>query len=93
MRTLLEWPPSLFLPARGKRRADTAPAVQPAPTPVRRLVRTTRPAARIIDGDATALVRPFLVAHEKEQERQRQAERRVALALATMGIDFPGCAA
>jgi hypothetical protein len=36
-----------------------------------------------IDGDATALVRPYLVAEEQRQ-------RRHALLLATMGLDEPG---
>lgn len=42
-----------------------------------------------IDGDATALVRPYLVAAEQRQQRQRRQRRR-ALALATLGIDDPG---
>ncbi|MFD8549329.1 hypothetical protein [Streptomyces sp. NPDC059649] len=36
-----------------------------------------------LDGDATPLVRPYLVAHE-------QRERRQALLLATFGVDAPG---
>jgi hypothetical protein len=91
MRKLIRRAAEWLMPSRGKHCAGTAPVpAQPAPAP-RTLVVTTRPVLDIIDGDATAMVRPFLVAHE--QERQRQAERRIALALATMGIDFPECAA
>ncbi|WP_051798761.1 hypothetical protein [Streptomyces sp. NRRL S-337] len=36
-----------------------------------------------LDGDASPLVRPYLVAHE-------QRERRKALLLATLGVDAPG---
>ncbi|MEU0085625.1 hypothetical protein [Streptomyces sp. NPDC006274] len=36
-----------------------------------------------LDGNASALVRPYLTAHE-------QGERRAALLLATLGIDAPG---
>ena len=36
-----------------------------------------------VDGDAVALVRPYVVAHERRKQRQR----RRALVLATVGID------
>ncbi|MEV0224618.1 hypothetical protein [Streptomyces sp. NPDC050704] len=40
-----------------------------------------------LDGGATALARPYLVAHE--QERARQRRRRIALVLAAdLGIDL-----
>jgi hypothetical protein len=42
-----------------------------------------RRAEEPIDGDATAMVRPYLVAYEQEQ-------RRCELLLATMGLDGPG---
>ncbi|MFB7575823.1 hypothetical protein [Streptomyces sp. NPDC056165] len=44
-------------------------------------------------GEDVALVRPYLIAHEREQEWQRQRDRRTALALATLGIDFYGVTA
>ncbi|MFB7323814.1 hypothetical protein [Streptomyces sp. NPDC056190] len=44
-------------------------------------------------GEDVALVRPYLIAYEREQERQRQRDRRTALALATLGIDFHGVTA
>jgi hypothetical protein len=92
VRSLLERLLSLFLPARGKRRAEAVPT-QPELAPARSLTVTTRTVFPVIDADALPLVRPYLLRHEQEQERQRQAERRIALALATMGIDFPECAA
>ncbi|MFD5454352.1 hypothetical protein [Streptomyces olivaceus] len=39
------------------------------------------------------LVRPYVVAWEREQERQRQRDRRTAAALATLGVDFEGVSA
>ncbi|WP_405860135.1 hypothetical protein OG407_20905 [Streptomyces sp. NBC_01515] len=55
-----------------------------------------RPATRsprpptYLRGEDTPLVRPYLVAYEREQERLRQRDRRTALTLATLGIDFLG---
>ncbi|MFZ4297960.1 hypothetical protein ACOZE3_08550 [Streptomyces cinereoruber] len=37
-----------------------------------------------------ALVRPYYVRFEEDQERWRQRDRRTALFLATVGIDFQG---
>ncbi|MFE5157861.1 hypothetical protein ACFRNT_04885 [Streptomyces sp. NPDC056697] len=34
------------------------------------------------------MVRPYLVAHEQRQGRQRQPQRSRALMLATAGVDF-----
>lgn len=90
MRTLLALILSVLLPTRGKRRA--APAVPTAP--VRRLPahralatpRATRP-VDVIEADGLPLVRPYVLAHEREREAQR--ERRTAAALATFGIDYP----
>ncbi|MEU2597002.1 hypothetical protein ABZ669_07045 [Streptomyces hirsutus] len=66
--------------------------------PTRRLIITRnavgvgRPAA-FIEADGLPLVRPYVIAHEREQERRRQRDRRTALTLATLGIDFHGVAA
>ncbi|MFC8464780.1 hypothetical protein [Streptomyces sp. NPDC057250] len=37
-----------------------------------------------------ALVRPYYARFEQDQERRRQRDRRTALLLATVGIDFQG---
>ncbi|MHC0431246.1 hypothetical protein ACX6XY_13780 [Streptomyces sp. O3] len=42
-----------------------------------------------LDGEDTALVRPYLVEHEQRQERAQQRRRRLALVLAAdFGIDL-----
>ncbi len=46
----------------------------------------TRP--QVLDEHGLALVRPYFVAYEQRAERQRQRERRVAAALAPVGIDY-----
>ncbi|MFJ6656040.1 hypothetical protein ACIQNG_06695 [Streptomyces sp. NPDC091377] len=41
-----------------------------------------------LDGTGTALIRPYLIAAERERERARQARRRTILVLAAdFGID------
>ncbi|WP_262703976.1 MULTISPECIES: hypothetical protein [Streptomyces] len=46
---------------------------------------------RALDGHALAMVRPYLVAHEQQQERQRPPRRSRALVLTTTGVAFlPG---
>ncbi|MGW8374241.1 hypothetical protein [Streptomyces sp. ODS28] len=42
----------------------------------------------MLDEHGLALVRPYFVAYEQRAERQRQRERRVAAALAPVGIDY-----
>ncbi|MGY0070221.1 hypothetical protein ACWZEH_26230 [Streptomyces sp. QTS137] len=101
MRTLLALILSWLLPSSGKRRRPAegyTDRVTPDTAPTRRLIITRdavgvgRPAA-FIEVDGLPLVRPYLVAHEREQERRRQRDRRTALTLATLGIDFHGVAA
>lgn len=72
----------LLLPASGRRRSSGpfftrqyAVAVGPPFVPVLR-------------GEDTALVRPYLVAHERRQEERRQRARRRVLWLAASGVDF-----
>ncbi|MFF9865068.1 hypothetical protein ACF1G0_06550 [Streptomyces sp. NPDC013953] len=44
---------------------------------------------RPLDGSASALVRPYLVAYEQGEERTRQRQRRLALVLAAdFGVDL-----
>ncbi|MEU6650487.1 hypothetical protein ABZ904_13805 [Streptomyces sp. NPDC046900] len=83
MRTLLEWLLSLLLPAQGKRRAESEPAAPILRAPAQ------RPAGDAIDADTLPLVRPYLVAWERRQEREAQRERRTAAALASFGVDYP----
>ncbi len=69
----------------------------PVPVPVaRRRGREWPPAPRSpygldtpLDGEETALVRPYLVEYEQRQERARQRRRRLARVLAAdFGVDF-----
>ncbi|MGV9254516.1 hypothetical protein [Streptomyces sp. NPDC003697] len=40
-------------------------------------------------GEDALLVRPYVIAHEREQERRRQRERRRAAVLGALGQDYP----
>ncbi|MFJ9996095.1 hypothetical protein [Streptomyces werraensis] len=42
-----------------------------------------------IEADGLPLVRPYVIAWEREQEQRRQRERRRAAVLATLGQDYP----
>ncbi len=42
-----------------------------------------------LDGDAVRMVRPYVDAVERQAEQRLQAERRLALQLAELGIDYP----
>ncbi|UQA93473.1 hypothetical protein [Streptomyces halobius] len=68
MRSLFELVAKLLFPSHGRHRADSLSAApvlpQPQPVPVRRLVRSAAPVLQIIDGDATATVRPYVLAAE-----------------------------
>ncbi|MFY1678568.1 hypothetical protein [Streptomyces sp. WMMC905] len=103
MQSLLALILSWIVPARGKRRA--APQAVPTehtPTdePTQRLI-ITRSAVGVglpdppeyLRGEDVPLIRPYLIAWEREQEQQRQRDRRTAAALATLGIDFHGVTA
>lgn len=63
-------------------RAYVVPSVHAAPV--------SAPAAEpmALDGHALAMVRPYLVAHERRQERTRRPQRTRSLVLATVGVDF-----
>lgn len=80
----LEWVRVLLAPVRGRHRAATGPVTPPArrraPHAEPRASRVPRMVGEPIDGDATALVRPYLVAYE-------QWRRRRELLLALDGID------
>jgi hypothetical protein len=59
---------------------STSPRSTPAPT--------VRAWCEPIDGSATHLVRPYLTAHEREEEARLQRLRRDTLWLATYGVDL-----
>lgn len=95
--TTLGWVLGVFAPGSGRRRAGTRPA---APVPARRPEAPRAavpwpPAPRSpygrderLDGHAAALVRPYLLVAEREQERTTQHRRRITLVLAAdFGID------
>jgi len=73
----------LFRPTGRHRATGQTPVPQERP-PLPRRAR-----CEVFDGNAVALVRPYLIAHEQRREAHRQRERRRALVLAMMGIDYP----
>jgi hypothetical protein len=81
----------LLLPGSGRHRlavTGIAPAHQ-RPTPSYVEGSTARHAgARPLCGEDNAIVRPYLVAHERREEARRQRARRRALWLAVHGIDI-----
>ncbi|WP_443061280.1 hypothetical protein [Streptomyces sp. NBC_00391] len=93
---LLRWVLGMFAPGTGRRRAGARPALTPSPLPEVRgpdALRTPTPRSPYgldqgpFDGAASPLVRPYLVAVEREQARQ--SRRRLALILAAdFGIDL-----
>ena len=85
MGTVLRWLFETLYRPTTQRRAPVPDATRPVRPPLPRRARFAQP----IDGDAVPLVRPYLVAHERRVEAYRQRERRRALVLATMGIDYP----
>ena len=100
MAMIVRWLIELLFPVgSGRRRATTAPA--PAPTPEPTPTHAPAPPVRRelprrkrwepIDG-TEGMIRPYLLAHEQRREAHRQRERRRALVLATMGIDYAGVA-
>ncbi|SFM99395.1 hypothetical protein SAMN04487980_100918 [Streptomyces sp. cf124] len=94
---LLRWMLDLFAPGTGRRRAGSHRTACPTPPPeASRPAALEPPAPRSpyhldphtpLDGAASPLVRPYLVAVEREQARQ--SRRRLALVLAAdFGIDL-----
>ncbi|WP_405614801.1 hypothetical protein [Streptomyces sp. NBC_00076] len=73
--------PSRGQPPRASRSATTLPALS-------RLAPTVRHWRTPIDGTSTALVRPYLAAHEREEQARLQRLRRGALWCATYGVDL-----
>jgi hypothetical protein len=76
-----------LLPGRGRRRRLAVPYGHRSP-----VTRAAAPTNRqfgspLLRGEDNALVRPYLVAHERRDEARRQRARRRALWLAVHGID------
>ncbi|MFF4169962.1 hypothetical protein [Streptomyces sp. NPDC001744] len=106
MRSVLSLFLAWLVPSAGRRRACAdRPAngrAPPTASPARRLLITSKPVGaglsvlrsprepRYLRGEDVALVRPYYVRFEEEQERRRRRDRRTALFLATVGIDFQG---
>lgn len=102
MRSLLAALLSWLLPSTGRRRRPTGHTAYP---PARRLIITHHavgaghPAHRsprlaaFVEADGLPLVRPYLVAHEREQERLWQRDTRIALTPAAFGVYFHGASA
>lgn len=90
-----QWLSLLFSPGTGThrrgavtpprhRRSHARPARTPAVVPLPRLGSPYREVADTpIDATATALVRPYFLAHERERERERQREQQ--------GVPLPHC--
>lgn len=90
------WMLGVCAPGTGRRRAASRPAA-PVPAPAPEAPRTAAPWPPVprspygldgpLDGTASSLVRPYVVAVERE--RARQSRRRLALILAAdFGIDL-----
>lgn len=98
IRQLADWA-RLFLAPTGRRRAEWSapPSRQPQasrPTTLRPEPSSPAPAPTVLawyaplDGTDTALVRPYLTAHECEEKARLQRLRRDILWCATYGVDL-----
>ncbi|MCF6522637.1 hypothetical protein HOY81_05960 [Streptomyces sp. JJ36] len=78
-------------PGSGRHRAASSvrpPCVKPPlPEAERAPARPPRHGAGVVRGEDTVLVRPYLVAHEREEEARLRRARRRALWLAVHGVD------
>lgn len=78
---LLTLPLRLFLPAGGRHRASgSCPSVSPPHSPDLTTL--------VLRGEDIALVRPYVIAHERRGEARRQRVHRRSLWLAVHGLDF-----
>jgi len=73
----------LLLPGPGRHRSPN-----PSPGAPLDAVTVHLPRVPAVRGEDIGLVRPYLVAHERRQEEQRQRARRRALWLAVHGVDI-----
>ncbi|MGW0823657.1 hypothetical protein [Streptomyces sp. NPDC002845] len=81
----------LLLPGVGRRRgriAATGEAVQATAAPYADGPTARRSGSRPLRGEDHALVRPYLLAHERREEERKRQVRRRAVKLAVHGIDI-----
>jgi hypothetical protein len=88
MRTLLALILSVLLPARGQRRTETVPTAPGRSVPRRLPAHRSPRSADVIEADHLPLVRPYVIAHERQREQWQQRERRRAAVMATLGQDY-----
>src|SRR4051812_7955289 len=77
----------LLTPSRGRHRRITSPAVPQAPAADAASPAVGHDGSPTLRGEDNALVRPYLVAHERREEARRQKVRRRVLWLAVHGVD------
>ncbi|WND37473.1 hypothetical protein RI578_25695 [Streptomyces sp. BB1-1-1] len=78
---------ALLLPGSGRRRRRP-PATEPAESPYTPDVTVRRTGMPALRGEDNVLVRPYLLAHERQEETRRRQARRRALRFAVHGIDL-----
>ncbi|WP_369180543.1 hypothetical protein [Streptomyces mutabilis] len=78
----------LLLPGSGRRRRRRPPAPEPAAPPYLPDVTARRTGMPALRGEDNALVRPYLLAHERHEEAGRQHARHRALRFAVHGADL-----
>ncbi|AQS72191.1 hypothetical protein [Streptomyces pactum] len=78
----------LLLPGSGRRRRRRPPATTAATPPPIADATAHRVGMPALRGEDNALVRPYLLAHERRDEARRQRARRRALWFAVHGIDL-----
>ncbi|MFF4604566.1 hypothetical protein ACFY12_17790 [Streptomyces sp. NPDC001339] len=78
----------VLLPARGRHRStDALPAVGCADAPTLALPRVPARESGLLRGEDSALIRPYVLTPEEQQEQRLRRGRRRALWLATYGVD------
>lgn len=84
------WLRLVFAPGPGRRRRGaTRPTVAGPAAAALPVHRSPYGLPEQFDGAATTVVRPYLIAHERRQERLRQRRRRLTLVLAAdFGVDL-----
>ncbi|MGP4047532.1 hypothetical protein [Streptomyces sp. 2A115] len=79
----------ILLPGSGRHRLAVTVPAHDALAPSYFHEQTARhPDSRPLRGEDNAMVRPYLVAHERREEARRQRARRRALWLAVHGVDI-----
>lgn len=78
----------LLLPTSGRRRRRRRPATRSKAPACSTDVTTHRVGTPALHGEDNALVRPYLLAHERCEEARRRQARRRSLRLAVHGIEL-----